>query len=135
MHQSERFKLKNQTKEYGLADEGFSTQAALFDYDLDGLLDVYIVNHSVFWFKPLPLKYAKKRRVFPNQDRLYRNIGNGKFSNVSDQCGLIDEVFGGYGLGVSISDIDPDIYATNDYEGPDFIYINNGDGTFTESLQ
>ena len=125
-------------EEYGLADMGYSTQAAFFDYDKDGDLDCFIINHSL-------QKYttgAQENPAFRNQrnpdfaNKLYRN-DNGHFTDVSEQAGITSNVFT-FGLGLSISDINndgwPDIYVSNDFNEPDYLFINNGDGTFTEQL-
>ncbi|MCG2459311.1 VCBS repeat-containing protein [Flavobacteriaceae bacterium F89] len=125
--------------EYGIDDAGYSTQGAFFDYDRDGDLDLYVVNHSV-------QEYASFRQVTNNlktrrnpalEDRLYRN-DNGKFVNVSEQAGLVLNVLG-FGLGIAVSDINndgwPDMYISNDFNEQDYLYINNQDGTFTESLE
>lgn len=129
----------NRAIDLRIADNGFSTQAAFFDYNMDGLLDLYVLNHPDKWFMKLPLSYPNNEHTSSNQDRLYKNNGNGTFKEVSKSAGLVSESFGGYGLGLSISDIDldndPDIYVSNDYESPDYFYINNGDGTFKESFK
>src|SRR5690606_14680260 len=123
----------------GVDDAGYSTQGAFFDYDKDGDLDLYVVNHSV-------QEYASFRQVTNNlksrrdpayEDRLYRN-DNGKFVNVSENAGLVLNVLG-FGLGIAVSDINndswPDMYISNDFNEQDYLYINNQDGTFIESLE
>ncbi|TMU57695.1 RNA-binding protein [Flagellimonas algicola] len=125
--------------EYGLDDFGYSTQGNFFDYDRDGDMDVFVLNHSVQPYSSL--KNASKnlrKKSFPDYaDRLYRN-DNGKFVDVSQEAGIMSSVLG-FGLSVSISDINddawPDIYISNDFHEHDFLYLNNGDGTFTESLK
>ena len=125
--------------ESGIDDAGYSTQGAFFDYDRDGDLDLYVVNHSTQEFASFSqiTNNLKNRRSPAYEDRLYKNE-NGKFINVSDEAGLISNVLG-FGLGVAISDINndnwPDIYISNDFNEQDYFYINNQDGTFTESLQ
>ncbi len=124
-------------KEYNLADEGFSTHASFFDYDLDGDLDAYILNNS---FKdPSKLASFSKTRDIEDElggDKLMRN-DNGIFTDVSTQAGIYKSAIG-FGLGVSVSDINgdyyPDIYISNDFWERDYIYINQGDGTFSEEL-
>jgi len=123
--------------DYGLDFQGFSTQAAWFDYDLDGDLDMYLLNHSLHNNGTFG-----KRENFVDQshpksgDRLYRNDGN-SFSDVTKEAGIMNSVIG-YGLGIAVSDLNgdllPDIYIGNDFHENDYLYINNGDGTFTESL-
>ncbi|MEO9892629.1 VCBS repeat-containing protein [Aurantibacter sp.] len=125
--------------EYGIADSGYSTQGAFFDYDKDGDLDLYVLNHSTQEYAGFGQITAslKKKKNDNYSDKLYKNE-NGKFINVSDRSGLISNVLG-FGLGIAISDINndtwPDIYVSNDYNEQDYLYINNQDGTFSESLE
>ena len=123
--------------EYGLAHEGFSTQAAFFDYDGDGDLDMYLLNHSLHiedTYGPDTLRYERHPRA---GDKLFRNEG-AFFADVSDAAGIYGGRIG-YGLGVAISDLDndgcPDIYVSNDFHEHDYLYYNNCDGTFTESIR
>lgn len=126
-----------QAAKYNLADEGFSTHASFFDYDLDGDLDAYILNNS---FKdPSKLASFSKTRDIEDElggDKLMRN-DNGVFTDVSTQAGIFKSAIG-FGLGVSVSDINgdylPDIYISNDFWERDYLYINQGDGTFSEEL-
>ena len=137
--------LKNNTfKEsasiYGLADESYSTQAAFFDYDLDGDLDMYLMNHM---HKLEGLNNPKKKKVngeSESTDKLYRNDGVGTdghpvFTDVSTEAGITIE---GYGLGLGISDVNldgyPDIYVSNDFVTNDLLWINQGDGTFKNKI-
>ena len=123
--------------EYNLDNEGFSTHASFFDYDLDGDLDAYILNNS---FKdPSKLASFSKTREIDDPlggDRLMRN-DNGLFSDVSKETGIYTSNIG-FGLGVSVSDLNhdylPDIYISNDFWERDYIYMNQGDGTFSEEL-
>lgn len=129
--------FKEAASEYGLDFCGFSTQAAFFDYDLDGDLDMYLLNHSVHTsrsYGPVSLRLDHDSLA---GDRLYRNDEiNGKrfFTDVADKSGIYNSQIG-YGLGVNISDINndgwPDIYISNDFHETDYLYINNCDGTFT----
>ncbi|MEX0313568.1 MAG: VCBS repeat-containing protein [Allomuricauda sp.] len=125
--------------EYGLDDFGYSTEANFFDYDRDGDLDVFVLNHSVQPYSSFKNASKKLReKVHPEYaDRLYRN-DDGKFVDVSREAGIISSVLG-FGLSISVSDINgdewPDIYVSNDFHEHDFLYLNNGDGTFTESLK
>ncbi len=126
----------DRTKEYGLDFAGYSTQAAFFDYDGDGDLDMYLLNHSTHRERTRsssPQRWPRHPRA---GDRLYRNDG-GHFVDVSDQAHIYGGVEG-YGLGVVVSDLNgdgcPDLYVTNDFQEDDFLYYNNCDGTFTESI-
>ncbi len=116
--------------EYGLADLGFSTQAAFFDMDNDGDLDMYQVNQPPDK-KLLLVNKIPKSRLKLYQDRLYRN-DNGKYKDVSQEAGISSEMV--HGLSVNTSDFNNDgfidLYVSNDYNSPDIIYYNNGDGTF-----
>jgi hypothetical protein len=126
-------------EEYGLADEGYSTQAAFFDYDKDGDLDMILINHSLQQYANGSLENAslreQKNPAFAA--KLYRN-DNGHFTDVSQQAGIVSNVLS-FGLGLAVSDINndgwPDIYISNDFNEPDHLYINNGNGTFTEKLK
>lgn len=119
---------------YGLDFEGFSTHAAFFDYDRDGDLDCYLLNHSVH----SPENYVKATvRQQPDQrggDRLYRNEG-GQFVEVTQEAGIYSSRIG-FGLGVAVSDVNkdgwPDLYISNDFHENDYLYLNQGDGTFKE---
>ena len=126
--------------QYGLADAGYSTQAVFFDYDKDGDLDMFLLNHSPIQLPVLDevnTVAALKKSDSPNGVRLYRN-DNGVFKNVTKEAGISSSDLT-YGLGAAVDDINgdgwPDIYVSNDYTIPDFLYINNGDGTFTNKLQ
>lgn len=125
---------KNQAKSMGLDDPSYSTQAAFFDYDRDGDLDMFLLNHNVEVkpFYNIP-DLKKKRHPFVG-DKLFRNEGE-KFIDVSQQANIEDNEIG-YGLGVSIGDLNddgwPDIYVANDYSEHDYLYINQQDGTFKE---
>ncbi|WP_333821280.1 VCBS repeat-containing protein [Ohtaekwangia sp.] len=118
---------------YGLDDIGHSVQAAFFDYDRDGDLDVYILTNITDETGPNVIRPKRLHGEMINTDRLYRNNGNNTFTNVSNEAGITIE---GYGLGVAINDINqdgwPDIFVSNDYLSNDLLYINNHDGTFTD---
>ena len=117
---------------YGLADSGFSTQAVFFDYDNDGDLDMYQVNQPVDRKVSLISKSSREDLAY-YLDRLYRN-DNGKFIDVSKEVGISRQM--AYGLSVNASDFNNDgwvdLYVANDYAEPDFMYYNNGDGTFKD---
>ncbi|MEQ5790302.1 VCBS repeat-containing protein [Muricauda sp. NFXS6] len=128
--------FKEQAANYGLDFIGYSTQAAFFDYDLDGDLDMYLMNHSVNPNR----SYGKgsKRKIVDSMsgDILFKNE-NGKYINVSKEAGIFQGTIG-YGLGLAISDINndgyPDIYIGNDFFENDYLYINQKDGTFKEII-
>lgn len=129
---------QDKAKEYGLDFSGFSTQAVFFDYDGDGDLDMYLLNHSIHQngtFGPRPEKLATLNPL--SGDRLYRNDGTGKFTDVTKESGINSSVIG-YGLGITVSDIDldghPDIYVGNDFHENDYLYINQRNGKFKEEL-
>ena len=128
----------DRTKEYGLDFAGFSTQALFFDYDGDGDLDMYLLTHSPH---PEPSPGPPARAATGHSrggggDRLYRNEG-GHFVDVSERAGL-RRGDTRYGLGVVATDLNgdgcPDLYVANDFQEDDFLYINNCNGGFTESL-
>jgi hypothetical protein len=120
--------------EYGLNFSGFSTQALFFDYDGDGDLDCYLLNHSVHSAENYGTSEIRRTRDTLAGDRLYRN-DQGRFVDISEQAGIIGSRIG-YGLGVAAGDLDgdgrPDIYVSNDFHENDYLYLNNGDGTFRE---
>ena len=125
-------------KEYGLNNIGLSTHAVFFDYDNDGDLDCYLLNNS---FKSVGNYDLVKdqRRVIDTTggNKLYKN-DNGHFTDVTQQAGIYSSKIG-FGLGVTIADVNKDgwqdIYVSNDFFEKDYLYINNKDGTFTESLE
>lgn len=132
--------FKDQAGQYGLADSSYSTQAVFFDYDRDNDLDMFLMNHNPTVFTTLdeisaPLILKKPAPMM--KVKLYENV-KGKFSDVSDKAGLYNSSFT-YGLGVGVADVNydgwPDIYLSNDYSAPDYLYINNQDGTFTDQLK
>jgi hypothetical protein len=126
----------DRTKEFGLEHVGYSTQAAFFDYDGDGDLDMYLLNHSVHTERGVSRAPQRTPRHSRAGDRLFRNDGN-HFVDVSEKAGIYGGVEG-YGLGIVVSDLNvdgcPDIYVANDFQENDFLYRNNCDGTFTESI-
>jgi hypothetical protein len=121
----------------GLDFSGFSTQAAFFDYDLDGDLDFFLMNHSLR-FNGTFSERAVYRNTFDTlaADYLYRNDG-GKFIDVSASAGIHRSIIG-YGLGLSVADINldgyPDLYIGNDFHENDYLCINQKNGTFKETL-
>jgi len=118
------------SSKYGLTDAGFSSQAAFFDMDNDGDLDMYQVNQPPDK-KLLLINKIPEKRLKLYQDRLYRN-DNGKFKDISKEAGISSEMI--YGLSINTSDFNndgfTDLYISNDYYDFDFMYLNNGNGTF-----
>ena len=125
---------------YGLASTAFSNQSYFFDYDKDGDLDMLLLNHNP---KNLPLLNEESTaRLFKEDSpdkglRLYKQT-NGKFEDVTVASGINGSELS-YGLGLGISDFNedgwPDFYVSNDYLVPDYLYINNKNGTFTNELK
>ena len=126
--------FKEQAASYGIADSRQTQHAAFFDYDRDGDLDLFlIINTAAYQQKVNIVTPRKVNGEALNTDVLYQNNGDGSFTDVSGEAGILIE---GYGLGVGISDINadgwPDIYISNDFVGNDVLYINNGDGSFSD---
>ncbi len=123
--------------QYGLDFDTYSSNAAFLDFDLDGDLDLYLLNHAVHTQESFGKADLRNKRDFQTGDKLLRNDGD-TFVDVSEEAGIYGGI-NGYGLGVAISDFNqdgyPDIYVGNDFHEDDYYYLNNGDGTFTESLK
>lgn len=141
--------------DYGLDFTGFSTQAAFFDYDHDGDLDCYLLNHAVHTSRSYDRVTARNLRHNESGDYLYKNMAvesKGaqatdkpanpqkvqRFVNVSEKAGIYGAAMG-YGLGISVADLNndgwEDLYISNDFHEDDYYYVNNHDGTFTESVK
>jgi len=127
---------QDEAAQYGLDFSGFSTQAVFFDYDMDGDLDMFLLNHSVHQngnFGPRNQFLGTYNAL--SGDRLYRNDGNNHFTDVTKQSKINSSIIS-YGLGITVSDIDldgwPDIYIGNDFHENDYLYINHHDGTFSD---
>ncbi len=124
-------------EKYGLANVGNSVQATFFDYDKDGDLDAYIANYPPTSFNASNTYYGFKMRDVSDvdSDKLYRNDGD-KFVDVSEQAGVASF---GLSLSATVADLNndswPDIYVSNDFSTPDYLYINNQDGTFSEQMK
>lgn len=129
--------FSEKAKEYGIANTGYTIQSTFFDYDKDGDLDLFVGNQpsQVRWTKA-----AQENNPPPpdenTSDRLYRNNGDNTFTDVSKKAGIENFAFS---LGIVASDINgdgwTDIYVANDYNKPDFMYINQQDGTFKDALK
>ena len=123
---------------YGIADQGFSSHAAFFDYDKDGDLDCYLLNNS---FRPVGAydirPGLRELRDTLGGNKLYRNEQGTHYVDVSEEAGIYGSDIG-FGLGVTIGDVNrdgwQDIYVSNDFFERDYLYINNQDGTFKEDL-
>ncbi len=124
---------KDMAMEMGLADEGYSTMAVFFDYDKDQDLDMYLLTNAMEARMRNALRPRRINGEGPSTDRLYRNEGEGRFTDVSEPAGILQE---GYGLGIGICDINQDgwtdVYCSNDFLSNDLLWVNNQDGTFSE---
>lgn len=127
--------FEDRAAQYGVGFGGYSVNAAFLDYDNDGDLDLYILTNVKV--ASVPTNYHPKVTdgTSPNNDVLFRNNGNNTFTNVTNESGINTE---GFGLGLSIADFNkdgwPDIYVSNDYLSNDNLFINNKNGTFTNSI-
>lgn len=127
--------------EYGLDGTAYSTHATFFDYDRDGDLDLYLLNNPPIRDSRIGVgSTMQQRRQFKN-DQLFRNdadsSGTGSFVDVSEEVGLMRDQIG-FGLSATVSDVNrdgwPDIYVANDFNIEDRLYLNQGDGTFTDVI-
>lgn len=131
--------FKEMAEEYGVASDATTTSAAFFDFDLDGDLDLFLLNHNtksiqnhdpVLTRSLLSQKHEAGSQLFENQ--------GGKFVEVTEKAGISSSSLS-YGLGVSVADINgdgwPDIYIGNDYTMPDYLYINQKNGKFKDEIQ
>jgi hypothetical protein len=129
--------FKESSASYGLDFESYSSSAAFLDYDLDGDLDIYLLNHAVHTQDSYGNAQIRYKRVYETGDKLLRN-DHGQFVDVSEDAGIFGGI-NGYGLGIAVSDFNqdgyPDLYIGNDFHEDDYYYVNNGDGTFKESLR
>lgn len=131
--------FSEKAKEYGLDDGNLSTQAVFFDYDKDGDLDCYVMNESKYTnviHKAMYDDIKIKKNLLAASGHLYKRNENGKYNQVTEKAGMLKL---GFGLGLSVSDFNndnwPDVYVANDYSIPDYLYINQKDGTFKESIK
>ena len=123
--------------EYGLDFDSYSSNAAFIDFDLDGDLDIYLLNHAIHTQDSFGKAEQRLKRNYQTGDKLLRNDGE-KFTDISEEAGIYGGV-SGYGLGVAVADFNqdgwPDIYVGNDFHEDDYYYLNNGNGTFTNRLK
>ena len=127
-----------QAEAYGIADRGYSTHAAFFDYDHDGDLDLFLLNNSFKAIGSFNLQKNERTTRDPlGGHKFFRNDGN-HFTDISEAAGIYGSIIG-FGLGVSVGDLDndgwQDIYVSNDFFERDYLYINNRNGTFREVLE
>ncbi|GAB3331818.1 VCBS repeat-containing protein [Larkinella ripae] len=127
----------DQAKQYGLDDPGYSTQAAFFDYDNDGDMDMMLLNHNVKKYDNMELAKLKNETDELAGNKLYENRDN-RFVDVSKKAGIHQYPLT-FGLGLAIADVNQDgwqdIYVTNDYNESDYLYINQKNGTFKDETQ
>ena len=128
--------FKEAAAAYNLDIPYCSTQAAFFDYDLDGDLDMFLINHQPDTYGDDDIAEYQKQKGIVSGERLYKN-NNGWFVDVTESAGIINNRLG-YGLGVGIGDVNndnwPDVYVSNDFSGKDHLYINQKNGTFKEVI-
>ena len=126
-----------EAEKYGLDFENYSSNAAFFDYDNDGDLDMYLLNHAVHTVDTYGPADIRNNRSEESGDKLLRNDGD-RFTDVSAEAGIYGGV-NGYGLGLATADFNndgyTDIYVSNDFHEDDLYYVNNGDGSFSEVLK
>ena len=129
--------FKEESSKYGLDFTNYSSKATFFDFDLDGDLDMYLLNHAIHTQDSYGKASIRNNRNTFSGDKLLRNDGD-TFTDVSEEAGIYGGP-NGYGLDVSVSDFNndgyPDLYISNDFHEDDYYYLNNTDGTFTESLK
>src|SRR5947199_274902 len=127
-----------EARRFGIADSGYNTHAVFLDYDRDGDLDLYVLKNALESYNRNRIRPKIAQGQAPSTDRLYRNNGDGTFTDVSRQAGILTE---GYGLGVAVTDLNgdgwPDVYVANDFLSNDLVWINNrpvpdGDPSFSE---
>jgi hypothetical protein len=128
--------FEEMARQYGVADEGWTTQSAFLDFDGDGDLDLFVVNNSPRPANSFGLRDTREAPSEYGGGRLYRNDGE-HFTDVTTAAGIRTTEMA-FGLGVVVSDVNgdgrPDIYVANDFFERDYLYVNRGDGTFSEAL-
>ncbi|MDX1427152.1 MAG: CRTAC1 family protein, partial [Salegentibacter mishustinae] len=124
-------------EKFGLDFQNYSSTAAFFDFDNDGDLDMYLLNHAVHTVNTYGPADIRNKRIAESGDKLLRN-DDGKFTDISEEAGIYGGA-NGYGLGLATADFNndgfTDIYVSNDFHEDDYYYLNNGDGSFTETLK
>lgn len=129
--------FQESAKAYGLDDHGYSTHAAFFDFDRDGDLDMFLLNNSFTPVGRLAYSNIRNQRDKEGGHKMFRNDG-GHFTDISEEAGIYGSLIG-FGLGITIGDVNNDnwldMYISNDFYEHDYLYINNRDGTFKESIQ
>ena len=124
--------FEESASDYGLDAALYSIQSAFLDFDLDGDLDMYLMNHN-----PQTIAIGNPSQASPIGDKFYVNE-NGKFVDKTSEVGIISNAVA-YGLGIGVSDLNhdgwPDLYISNDYDEPDYMYINNQKGGFDEVVK
>ena len=135
---SDEVRFTEMAADFGIADSSNSIQSTFFDFDNDGDLDLYVANYPVIPLTMPNAYYYEKMQLrdYKESGHLFRNEGNGKFNDVTEEAGLLNF---GLSLGVVAGDFNndgwKDLYISNDFNVPDYFYINNGDGTFKERLK
>jgi enediyne biosynthesis protein E4 len=132
--------FQEKAKEYGLDDKGYSTHAAFFDYDIDGDLDMFLLENSSFPVNKLGYKNIRDKRDPLAGQKLFKNTplkegGEAHFDDISEEAGIFGSLIG-FGLGITIGDVNndryPDIYISNDFYERDYLYINQKNGKYLE---
>ncbi|MDT7828360.1 VCBS repeat-containing protein [Pricia sp. S334] len=127
-------RFQESAAQYNLDIAEFSTQASFFDYDRDGDLDMFLINHDVDTYGDDKLEKYLNTQGELSGERLYRN-NDGNYVDVTEETGIINNRLG-YGLGLAVGDVNndtwPDVYVSHDFSGKDHLYLNNQDGTFSE---
>ncbi len=131
--------FKEEGHRYGIDDAGFSIAAVFFDMDNDGDLDLYVTNRPKEFHHSIEEDLAGRVNASEyERDHLFRNDGNGHFTDVSKSSGIINNNYG-YGLGVAAADLNNDgyidIYVSNDFIENDYCYLNQGNGTFKQVIR
>jgi hypothetical protein len=128
--------FEEKAEQYGIAFHGQSVQSAFLDYDLDGDVDLYIMNNTVNSRMNTAYRAKMTDGSAQNNDRLFRNNGDGTFTDATIAAGIVYE---GFGLGIAVGDVNkdgyPDIYISNDFISNDLLYINQRNGTFKNEIR